>query len=199
MSRSILALPPEQLTPFDLDAFIAHAETLNQQNRETFIAPFPKASNRWLSHYEFTPHPIALTSQGEVDGGLSWLVGVPLDFSFTRSLCAPSYGTRGGSGYDPASLVFLEVAGKVDQYTDDAQFCRDLHDSDKRRRYRLLAGLHGAVPGEDDLAQHVRLEAFRKSPARARKTRSHPKRLSKKGHVSTAKLLKSRKAQATAP
>src|SRR5215813_4594199 len=50
-----------------------------------------------------------------------------------------------------------------------------------------------------DLAQHVRLEAFRKSPTRARKTRSHPKRLSKKGHVSTAKLLKSRKAQATAP
>jgi IS4 transposase len=50
-----------------------------------------------------------------------------------------------------------------------------------------------------DLAQHVRLEAFRKSRTRARKTRSHPKRLSKKGHVSTAKLLKSRKAQATAP
>jgi hypothetical protein len=151
MSRSMLALPPEQLTPFDLDAFIAHAETLNQQNRETFTAPFPKASNRWLSHYEFTPHPIALTSQGDVDGGLSWLVGVTLDFSFTRSLCATSYGTRGSSCYDPASLVFLEVAAKVDQYTDYAQFCRDLHDSDKGRRYRLLAGLHGAVPGEDDL------------------------------------------------
>jgi hypothetical protein len=29
--------------------------------------------------------------------------------------------------------------------------CRDLHDSDKGRRSRLLAGLHGAVPGEDDL------------------------------------------------
>src|SRR5918911_4847330 len=42
-----------------------------------------------------------------------------------------------------------------------------------------------------DLAQHVRLEAFRKSPIRVRKTRSHPKRSSKQGHVSTAKLLKS--------
>jgi hypothetical protein len=50
-----------------------------------------------------------------------------------------------------------------------------------------------------DLAQYVRLEALRHSPPRARKTRSHPKRLSKKGHVSTAKLLKSRKAKATAP
>jgi hypothetical protein len=47
--------------------------------------------------------------------------------------------------------VFLEVAAKVDQYTDYAQFCRDLHDSDQGRRYRLLAGFHDAVPGEDDL------------------------------------------------
>jgi hypothetical protein len=50
-----------------------------------------------------------------------------------------------------------------------------------------------------DLAHYVRLEAFRKSPTRARKTRSNPKRSSKKGHVSTAKLLKSRKAKVTAP
>jgi hypothetical protein len=151
MSRSIVSLPPEQLTPFDLDAFIAHADALNEQNRQTFTAPFPKASSRWLSHYKFTPQSIAFTSQGDVDGGFSWLVGVTLDLSFTRSLCATSYGARGGSCYDPASLVFLEVAAKVDQYTDYAQFCRDLHDSDKGRRYRQLAGLHGAIPGEDDL------------------------------------------------
>ena len=71
--------------------------------------------------------------------------------SFTRSLCATAYGARGGSCYDPASLVFLEVAAKVDQYVDYAQFCRDLHDSDKGRRYRQLAGLHGPVADEDDL------------------------------------------------
>jgi hypothetical protein len=40
-----------------------------------------------------------------------------------------------------------------------------------------------------NLAQYVRLEALRKSPTRARKTRSNPKRSSKQGHVSTAKLL----------
>jgi hypothetical protein len=151
MSRSILSLPPEPLTPFDLDALIAHAEALNEQNRPTLTTPFPKASSRWLSHYEFAPHPIAFTSQGDVDGGLSWLVGSTLDLSFTRALCATSYGARGGCCYDPASLVVLEVAAKVDQYTDYAQFCRDLHDSDKGRRYRQLAGLHGALPGEDDL------------------------------------------------
>jgi len=147
----MLSLSPDQLTAFDLNAFVAHAEALNQQNRDTFTTPFPKDPSRWLSHYEFTPHPIEFTSQGDVDGGLSWLVGATLDFSFTRSLCAPSYGTRGGSCYDPASLIVLEVAAKVDQYIDYAQFCRDLHQSDKGRRYRQLAGLHDPVPGEDDL------------------------------------------------
>ena len=148
----MLALSPDQLTAFDLDAFIAHAQALNQHNRLTFTTPCPKAASRWLSHYEFTPHPIALTSQGDVDGGLSWLVGVTLDCSFARSLCAASYGSRGGSCYDPASLVVLAVAAKVDQYIDYAQCCRDVHDSDKGRRYRQLAGLHGPVPGEDDLS-----------------------------------------------
>jgi hypothetical protein len=151
MSRHILSLSPEQLTAFDLDAFIAHAEALNQHHRNTFTTPFPKASSRWLSHYAFRPHAIELTSQGDVDGGLSWLVGVTLDFSFTRALCAPHYGARGGNCYDPASLIVLEVATKVDQYVDYAQFCRDLHDSDKGRRYRQLAGLYDSVPGEDDL------------------------------------------------
>jgi hypothetical protein len=149
----MLSLSPEQLTAYDLDAFVAHAELLNQHNRDTFTTPFPKALSRWLSHYEFTPHPIEFTSQGDVDGGLSWLVGATLDFSFTRALCAPYYGARGGSCYDPASLIVLEVATKVDQYIDYAQFCRALHDSDKGRRYRQLAGLHHRVPGEDDLCK----------------------------------------------
>jgi hypothetical protein len=151
MSRSILALAPDQLTAFELDTFIAHAHALNQHNRLTFTTPCPKASSHWLSHDEFTPHPIAFTSQGDGDGGRSWLVGVPPDFSCARSLCAPSYGSRGGSCYDPASLVVLAVAAKVDPYSDDAQFCRNLHDSAKGRRSRQLAGLHGTVAGEDAL------------------------------------------------
>ncbi len=152
MSRHILSLSDEQLTAFDLDALIAQAEVLNQHNRMAFTTPFPKAPSRWLSHYEFTPHPIELTSQGNVDGDLSWLVGATLDFSFTRALCAPYYGTRGGPSYDPASLVMLEVAAKVDEYVDYAQFCKDLHQTEKGRRYRQLAGLHGSIPGEGDLS-----------------------------------------------
>lgn len=41
-----------------------------------------------------------------------------------------------------------------------------------------------------ELAHYVRLEAFRKSPTRARKTRSKAEKPPKKGHVSTAKILK---------
>ena len=159
MSRHILSISPDQLTAFDLDAFIAHAELLNQHNRGTFTTLFPKAPSRWLSHYQFCPQTIEFPSEGDVDGGLSWLVGATVDFSFTRSLCAPHYGARGGPCYDPASLILLEVMSgvgltlvtKVDQYVDYAQFCRDLHDRDKGRRYRQLAGLHDHVPGEDDL------------------------------------------------
>jgi hypothetical protein len=45
----------------------------------------------------------------------------------------------------------LEVAAKVDEYIDYAQFCKDLHQTEKGRRYRQLAGLHDQVPGEGDL------------------------------------------------
>lgn len=151
MSRHILSLPAAQLTPFALDAFVAHAAVLNQRHREAFTTPFPKAPSRWLSHYHFTPRPLAFTTTGDVDGGLSWLVGATIDLSFTRAICASHYGRRGGPCYDPASLVLLEVAAKVDQYIDYAHFCADLHQADKGRRYREVAGLHAAIPGEDDL------------------------------------------------
>jgi len=152
MSRHIISLSDEQLTSFDLEAFVTHANTLNQRHREAFTTPFPKAPSRWLSHYRFTPRPLALTQEGDVEGGLSWLAGATIDFSFTRSICAPNYGARGGPCYDPASLVVLEVAAKVDRYPDYASFCDDLHQHDKGRRYRELAGLHDAIPGEDDLS-----------------------------------------------
>jgi hypothetical protein len=150
MSRHILSLCHEQLTSFDLDAFVAHADALNQRNREVFTTPFPKAPSRWLSHYAFTPRPLGLTHKGDVQGGLSWLVGATIDFSFTRAICAPHYGVRGNCCYDPASLVVLEVAAKLDQYVDYACFCSDLLQADKGRRYRELAGLHHHVPGQDD-------------------------------------------------
>ena len=50
-----------------------------------------------------------------------------------------------------------------------------------------------------ELARQVRLESFRKSPTRPRKSRAKPKRSPIKGHVATAKLLKQKTAKSTTP
>lgn len=152
MNRKIIPVSHAQLTSLDLEAFVRQAEALNQRNRERFTSPFPKCPSRWISHYQFEPRPITFTDQGAVEGGLSWLVGTTLDFSFARDLCADAYGTRGGNCYDPASLLFLEVAAKVDGYPDYASFCRDLEQAEKGRCYRDLAGLDEAIPGQDSFS-----------------------------------------------
>jgi hypothetical protein len=122
MNQKSIPVSYSQLTPLDLDAFVRQTKALNQQNRERFTTPFPKHASRWISHYQFQPRPITFTDKGAVEGGLSWLVGATLDFSFARDLCADAYGTRGGNCYDSASLLFLEVAAKVDGSPDDASF-----------------------------------------------------------------------------
>ncbi|HEY5867571.1 MAG TPA: IS4/IS5 family transposase, partial [Candidatus Tectomicrobia bacterium] len=50
-----------------------------------------------------------------------------------------------------------------------------------------------------DLAQRVRLQALRKSRQNPRQSQGKRPGTSKKGHVSTAKLLRNRKAQLVAP
>lgn len=156
MSRTKLPFSQERITPFDLEAFVQAAATLNQRVLDVFTTPFPKAPDRWLSHYHFRPRPIEFTGEGEVEGGLSWLLGATIDLSFTRALFAPYYSKEGGHCYDPASSFFLEVANRVDGYPDYARFCADLRQQDKGRHYRDLAGLHAAIPGEDDLSHFRR-------------------------------------------
>jgi hypothetical protein len=152
MSRTTLPLSQERIAPFDLETFVNKAAQVNQRTLEAFTLPFPKAPHRWLSHYQFRPRPIEFTAEGEVEGGLSWLLGATIDLSFTRALFAPSYSKEGGHCYDPASSFFLEVASRVDGYPDYARFCADLRQQEKGLRYRELAGLHAAIPGEDDLS-----------------------------------------------
>jgi hypothetical protein len=48
--------------------------------------------------------------------------------------------------------LFLEVAAKVDGYSDYASFCTDLEQADKGRCYRDLAGLDAAIPGQDSFS-----------------------------------------------
>ena len=72
------------------------AAKLNHRTSATFTTPFPKAPTRWLSHDRFQPRPIEFTAEGEVEGGLSWLLGATIDRSFTRALLAPYYSKEGG-------------------------------------------------------------------------------------------------------
>lgn len=156
MSRKELPFSQENIAPFDLEAFVQEAAKLNQRALEAFTLPFPKAPDRWLSHYQFRPRPIEFTAEGEVEGGLSGLIGSTIDLSFTRSLFAPYYSKEGGHCYDPASSFFLELASRVDCYPDYASFCEELRQQEKGRRYREIAGLHDAIPGEDDLSNFRR-------------------------------------------
>jgi hypothetical protein len=149
-------LSQERIAPFDLETFVHEAVKLNQRTLEDFTTPFPKDPDRWLSHYHFKPRLIEFTAAGEVEGGISGLIGATIDLSFTRALFAPYYSKEGGHCYDPASSFFLELASRVDRYCDYASFCADLRQQEKGRRYRELAGLHEAVPGEDDLSNFRR-------------------------------------------
>lgn len=152
MSRTKLPLSQERIAPFDLEAFVNEAAPLNQRPVEAFTTPFPKGPDRWLSHSYFQPHPIEFTAEGEGEGGLSWLLGATIDLSFTRARFAPHYAKAGGHCDDPASACFLEGASRGARDSDYAHFCADLRQQDKGRRYRELAGLHAAMPGEDDLS-----------------------------------------------
>lgn len=151
MSRKELSLSAEKIQPFDLENLMKKATEINQRHMETFTTPFPKGPSRWLSHYRFEPRPIAFTSEGEVEGKLSWLMGSLFDFSFTRSVFAPYYSKEGGRCFDPASLFFLEMAGWIDLHSDRAALCEALNQQESGRRYRELAGLTGSIPDEVDL------------------------------------------------
>ena len=98
MSRKTLPLSRETIAPFDLNTFVHQAADLNQLNAQRFTMPFPKAPHRWLSHYHFTPRPIALTAEGEVEGGLSWLIGAVIDFSSGHPRPRPRRSMRWGEG-----------------------------------------------------------------------------------------------------
>jgi hypothetical protein len=111
----MIALSEAQRTACDLETFVSHADALHQRHHEACTTPFPQAPRRWLSPYHFLLRSLALTPEGDVEGGLSWLAGATIDCSVTRAICAPHYGARGSLCYDPASLVVLEGAA-VDSF-----------------------------------------------------------------------------------
>ena len=88
MSRKELPLPQEHIAPFDLEAFVNEAAKLNQRTRR----PSPSPSRRPpTAGCRTTTSGRARSSsrlQGEVEGGLSWLIGATIDLQLhPRPLC----------------------------------------------------------------------------------------------------------------
>jgi hypothetical protein len=77
MSRMELPFSPEHIAAFDSEVFVQEAVRLNQRTSEAVTLPFPKAPDRWLSHYQFRPRRLEFTAEGEVGGGLSWQAEEP--------------------------------------------------------------------------------------------------------------------------
>jgi len=84
MERNKLDLSADKIAGLDLEALVKKAAELNRKNLDTHTTPFPKNPSRLESHYRFEPRSIAFTSEGEVEGGLSWLVGSLFDFSWAH-------------------------------------------------------------------------------------------------------------------
>jgi hypothetical protein len=151
MPRRKLKICQETLSPFLVTELKSAAEEFNRKNREYHTRTFPKNPARWLSHYHFEPRRVTFTPTGEVDGGISWLVGSLFDFSFIRSIVASDYSEEGGHCFDPATLFFLILACCLDGYGDYADFCRILLQDKKGESYRMIAGIEDSVLGDDDL------------------------------------------------
>jgi len=150
MERNELDIPLEKIVHLDLSALQQGAAALNQKNAENYTTPFPKNDDRLISHYRFEPGEVEFNSEGEIEGGLSWLISKLFDFSFVRSIVSPIYSNQGGPCFDPASMFILEVASKADAYPYYSGFCEDLRQKEKGRCYREMAGIEESIPGEDD-------------------------------------------------
>jgi hypothetical protein len=113
--------------------------------------PFPKSSDRWLSHYEYRERRIHFNKDGTIKGGLIRLLFVLIDFSFIRNVVAPCYSFYGGNCYDPVTLFLLELLKLLEGYNDYSRFEEDLKDPTKGLRYRELTGIKDRIPDQVDM------------------------------------------------
>jgi hypothetical protein len=103
--------------------------------------PFPKEKARWLSHYKFRKEFVQINDDGSVRGGMSQLICSIIDFSFIRSITGVAYSIFGGFCYDPVSLFLLDLFRYLERIRSVNDFCLILHDPERGRNYRRLAGI----------------------------------------------------------
>ena len=171
------------LTAYRLDAVDRHLETIHPAMPDYFPTPFampdyfptpfPKAETRWLSHYRFDPPTLRIEPDGFVHGGYARQLAHTFDLSWIRHAVAPCYDARGGHCYDPASLVFAEVAGYLDGCRDVQSICDLRRDAAKGAALRRYAGLSGKhLPSGDDFT-NLQAQSLSSASGRRRLPR-HP-------------------------
>ncbi len=156
MIRNRLSLPASVIKEYALKVILGKMAPLQLQIAEQHRCSFPKERTRLKSFYEYRRRSLSRDQQGQFRGGLVRLVSILFDFSFSRSIFAGAYSARGGHCYDPVSLLVLLVFAYLDGYEYVSDFVTDLHDPDRGRQYRVLAGIsQETIPQEADFSNFV--------------------------------------------
>ena len=141
-------------TCFTIAYVIKKLREINSFINSRHLKPFPKEQARWLSHYEFRKEFVHVNDDGSVRGGICQLVASIIDFSFVRSIVADAYSIFGGACYDPVSLFLLDLFRYLDRIRSIKDFCLILHDPERGKNYRRLAGIREeSIPCQGYLLQ----------------------------------------------
>jgi len=156
MASHRVSLPIEIVKQYTLDVIHRKMPPIQLGVTGHHTTPFPKDRSRLKSFYEYRSRSLSRDRQGQLRGGPVRLVATLFDFTFTRSIFALEYSTRGGHCYDPASLFVLLVFAFVDGYETISAFVSALHDPHRGHQYRLLAGIdEHCIPQEADFSNFL--------------------------------------------
>ncbi|MBM3148790.1 MAG: hypothetical protein FJ008_04315 [Chloroflexi bacterium] len=85
MTEQSVALPLEIVKKFTLDTVRVQFVQINQEVNHTYQMPFPKQRSRLISWYEYGHLEIELDENGQVKGGIVWLVAALFDFTLRQA------------------------------------------------------------------------------------------------------------------
>ncbi len=156
MTRNRLSLPASVVKAYSLGVIRGKMPPIQLRIVKRHTRPFPKDRSRLKSFYEYRRRSLSRDRRGRLRGGTVRLASISFDFSFTRSIFAAPYSARGGHCYDPVSLFILLLFVCLDGYEYISNFVDVLHDPDRGRQYRVLAGIRDdAIPQEADFSNFL--------------------------------------------
>jgi hypothetical protein len=103
--------------PFTIAHIIKKLNRIRVHVNTKYNRSFPKPRSFWLSEYTYQRRYIKIHPEGRIVGELSRFVSSLVDFSFIRSIVAPTY-LPARFAYDPVSLFLLELFRYLEKYPD---------------------------------------------------------------------------------